>query len=351
MNRLRMLSIIILLLPSLAVDAQDHAPGRVPALLNGLMWRGPGATMEDLSGKPVVILDYVTWCPKCNVWSPDLFAQVKAAVADTPVIVVAVCTDEEAVPGPIYVSRSNFLGANILHAYHPRMDERLGVDAGNLFNAVLIGPDRNIVWKGAAGSYYDSNGGKDFVLARKIRELKNKGEFRIVSPEMPNEVKSVLWPMELGQLVSQRDVGRVKNRLSDQGKEVLETAITEFVNKQLEQIYELKAGEIPEQIQAMEKAEMLSKAYPASDAGKEAKELWSTWQKEGELRKEIVALQALEKTGSRLSSLPHPRRVSTLEGFVKRYEGTYAATLAEERLSVETAERVSPDVDPGKTVE
>ncbi len=64
-------------------------------MLQGVRWAGPAVTLDGLKGKTVVVLDYATWCPICNKWSLDLCKQLKAAVTNRPVVVLAIDTDEE----------------------------------------------------------------------------------------------------------------------------------------------------------------------------------------------------------------------------------------------------------------
>ena len=69
-----LLVVIAALTPS--ADAQEAAPPGLDSALDGVAWIGPGVSLPDLRGKTVVVLTYVTWCPKCNVWAPDLFRQL-----------------------------------------------------------------------------------------------------------------------------------------------------------------------------------------------------------------------------------------------------------------------------------
>ena len=62
----------------------DTARAALPSL-DGVSWHGPSTTLDALAGKTVVVLTYVTWCPKCNEWSPNLFDQLRTAVEDKPV--------------------------------------------------------------------------------------------------------------------------------------------------------------------------------------------------------------------------------------------------------------------------
>lgn len=328
---------------ALAGAAQAQRPVETSALLNGVIWRGPGATMEDLRGKTVVILNYVTWCPLCNAWSPDLFHQLKQAIQGKPVIVVAVCTDEESVPGPVYVSQRNFVAPNILHAYHPKMNQLIGVPEEDLFAAALIGPDGEVKWKGSAGSYYDAGGEKQYAIGRKINgtDASDLGNFLILSPEMPAEVQVLLWPMEMGQVIPQRNLNQVKSRLSAESRDALEQALQAFLTRQLEQIQQMREREVPQQLAAFERAEMLAKNYGATDQGKRAREIWSAWAQDTDFRREQAAIRAYGRISELVTRSPSTKKITILKSFTDRFEGTYAASMASQRIGREQAERVS----------
>ena len=146
---------------------------------------------------------------------PELFRQVKEAAAGQPAVIVAVCTDAPRVPGPRYVSQHGLVGRNVVHAYDARMDQKLGLTDSKLFNAMVVGPDGEIVWEGAAGRYNaQDDGSHHYVVAQKLREVAGNGRFTIVADDMPQDVRAVLWPMEMGRIVPDRDLARAKRGLS-----------------------------------------------------------------------------------------------------------------------------------------
>ena len=74
----------------------------VPSL-DSVQWSGPGVSLSSLRGKTTVIMPFVTWCPKCNAVAPDMLKQLSAAIADKPVVIVAVVTDVDATSGRAHV--------------------------------------------------------------------------------------------------------------------------------------------------------------------------------------------------------------------------------------------------------
>lgn len=51
-------------------------------------------SVEAMRGKAVLVVFFQSWCPKCNVWSGEMFQQIEAAFKDDPrVVLVALKTD------------------------------------------------------------------------------------------------------------------------------------------------------------------------------------------------------------------------------------------------------------------
>src|SRR5271157_2026468 len=63
-------------------------------VLDEVHWVGPAGTLEGLRGKTVVLIDYATWCPICNKWSGEVCKQIRQAIADKPVVVLAINNDK-----------------------------------------------------------------------------------------------------------------------------------------------------------------------------------------------------------------------------------------------------------------
>lgn len=343
--RVTLLLVCVIFTPLL--PAQDSPPADLSGALNGAAWIGPGVSLGDLRGKSVVVLTYVTWCPKCNVWAPDMFAQIKDAAADRPVVIIAVCTDAPTVPGPVYCTEKGMIGLNVLHAYDANMDARLGLDDAQLFNAMLIGPDGQAVWSGGAGSFYNNtDGSKEYVISRKVRELSNPGEFTILADDMPPDVQQLLWPMELGRLIPDRDLNRVKRKLSPASRDALEEAVGTFVARQLEVIHDLMEGDIPEQMAAYSKADLLAKTYPTTEEGRAARGIVSEFNRDSAFKREVTARTAFEKLLENAANQTQARQAGQLTGFVNRFEGTWASEQAAALLAKEDSDRDSSGADP-----
>ena len=346
MTSLRSLVAVLCLIVAGSLQADDGAKPNVAAALDSVAWIGPGVSLADLRGKSVVVLTYVTWCPLCNEWSPEMFRQVREAAAGQPAVVVAVCTDAPTVPGPRYVSEHGLVGRNIVHAYDGRMDEKLGLKDSQLFNALVLGPDGSVVWQGASGRHYpQGDGSRKYAVAEKLREAAPGGKFTIVSPDMPADVQAVLWPMEMGRIVPDRDLTRAKRSLSAGSRAALDRAVESFVARQWSQIEDLSAGEIPQQMTAYAKADLLAKAYRTTEEGRQARSLVGQLNRDTQFKREIAARRTYEQILAKTANQSHARQRAVLEGFAKRFDGTYFAEQARALTAKDDAERKSVDAE------
>jgi thiol-disulfide isomerase/thioredoxin len=272
------------------------------------------------------VLVYATWCPKCNSWSADFFSQVKAAVKDKPVVVLAVDSESKQEANFMkYVTERGFLATNIFHGQDPTIAKRLGFES-NLFKHVLIGPDGTVADKGDCGSFYNQPNGKQFVLAKQLADAKDLGRFTFLKAEMSDEVKAILWPLELGAPSSDAMLSKARKNLGGNDQEQLDAAIGSYLNDQMEQIRESAKGDVLARLGAYEKASALSVSFKKTEQGKAAKELLETLGDDADFKREVAAKIAYEKcmqqTGKRRSTL--------LKAVATRFEGTHYGALAQE---------------------
>ncbi len=96
-------------------------------LFSSVQWSGREATSEALQGKSVLVLGFVTWCPICNGWSPQLLEQIKTASVGKPVIVLAIATDVDASRAKAYMQQRGFAAPNILYGSDPHVLRQIWV--------------------------------------------------------------------------------------------------------------------------------------------------------------------------------------------------------------------------------
>ena len=190
--------------------AADTTAAKLPAL-DPVAWAGPATNFRALQGKTVVLLTYVTWSPVYNARSGELVAQIKAAAKDKPVVILAISTDTQPADALRYMAQRGFTGTNILHGYDPSIARRFAFK-GESFNYALIGPEGAIVSQGEADSYYETDNGDVYAPAYELSllETSDLGKFRFLTDNMSQQLKELIFPMELGAVPTPGDIKRVK---------------------------------------------------------------------------------------------------------------------------------------------
>jgi peroxiredoxin len=314
-----------LALAAVPARAQDPAAKNL-ASLSGVTWDGAGTTLDSLHGKTAVVLTYVTWCPICNKWAPDMLAQVQQATKDKPVVIVAVSTDTPAAKAKEYMEAKGFSGPNILHGYDPKLAKAFGF-ANEFFNYAIINPAGQLTASGNAGSFYNEATGKSFELAKELDKIREFGKFRFVDPSMSAGLQNMLWPMELGYIAEvQRSLKKAEKSLQPADREKLKTSMEQFLDDELKSATELAAGDSPQKIEALEKASFLANNFKSAQQGKDAKKVLGDLTKDKTLKKEISA----KKMYDHCMQVPDPdRRVVMLEKAAKQFPDTHFGDLAD----------------------
>lgn len=306
---------------------QQAGAAKEPPSLDGVAWEGPGASLADLKGKTTVLITYVTWCPKCNKWAPGQLSQVKDAVADKPVVILAVSTDTPPAQAKEYMQRAGMIGPNIFHGYEPQIAKSFGFTS-EFFNYAIIDPAGNVAQWGVFGATMatGANEGQP-VVAYQLERSKDLGKFRFIDPKMSDDLQNVLWPMELGNVTGlQAALNKAKKSLKGSDRELLDTTVDRFVVEELDTAFELSMGEPAEKIEALEKATFLSNNFKATKQGKEAKKLLADLTKDKTLKKELSAKKMYELS---MQSPDLDRRVALLEKAAKQFPDTHYGLLAE----------------------
>lgn len=304
-------------------------PGDAPALpsLSQVAWNGPAPSWDGLRGKTVIVLVYATWCPICNKWSGQFFSQLKEAIQDKPVVVLAVNADERSAGVLPYLKERQFFAPNIIHGYDPRMPAQLGFNS-NLFRYAWIGPEGQMKSSGSAGSYFGGEAQREFVLAKKLAEDESLGEFRVITPDMPEQLKAILWPLELGRDVDERQLRSARRELSPALQEAWDEAIDRYLSGRLEQAERLAEGTVPERLKAAAIAQGLASSFKLSDQGRAARKILLELNSDTQLRKEQKAKEYYDKAQN-----AGPRRKQLLEVVARRFEGTHYGDLAAEQAA------------------
>jgi len=293
--------------------------------LDFVKWAGTTPTSQALRGKTVVVLVYATWCPKCNKWSGDLFKQLKEAIKDKPVVILAINADKTPTAVKTYISQRDFVAPNILHGYDSAIPQRLRLDS-DLFKYQAFDPDGKLIKSGEAGSFVANGEKKNFVLAQELKKNDKLGQFEILDSEMSDALKEVVWPMELGE-VSEKALSDCQKKLSAADRKALTAAITKCLDAKLERIEKLTEGDTKDKFDAYAQASVIASGFKSKPQSKQAKEILTALSKDKEFQRELAAKKNYDKTLQIIAAKP-TRREQLIQAFCKRYEGTYYADVA-----------------------
>lgn len=293
-------------------------------VLSGVRWAGSPVSLQALRGKTVVLVDYATWCPKCNKWSGEVCKQLKEFIQDKPVVVLAINNDDK--PGNVlpYLEARNFLAPNIVHGYDANIAKRNGLP--DLWGYMIIDPEGKIIDRGQLGSYFGGDADKVFAVTKKLQERTMLGEFMVIDGKMPEALKKALWPMELGQAAG----AEVRKFNSDQKKQV-EAALTKYGAKELENIRQMAEGDIETQLAAYDRAAALGLQLKGSGTAKEAKKVVLQLEADAKFKRELTAKKAYEKCERMPAN--SSARVTALKGLAKRFDGTTFGEKAKEAVA------------------
>ena len=185
--------------------------------------------LADVRGKAALVVFYQSWCPKCNVWSGDLFQQItKAHGGNRSVVLVAIKTDGGGVRGAM----GYLTGRKVdVTRWHVASDQgaayyRAATGTTSLFTYVLVGPTGDIQDSGKAGMFYTGGGPRRFVLASKnlLKDVKGAKPFLPADSEYPDALATAVKAAEVGNLSLARKLGR-----KYAAKASLKAAATEFL--------------------------------------------------------------------------------------------------------------------------
>jgi|GEM_PF-1484479 len=313
----------------------NHSPQPTPSL-DSVEWTGPGISLDNLRGKTVVILPFVTWCPKCNVWAPEMLDQISTAIKDKPVVVIAVATDVDAAQGKAFIVKKGLTGLNVFYGANPKMNEQLGLEAANLWNYAWINPQGAVKTKGAAGASLPNGDKKEFIVPRQINTASDLGKFEFMTPEMSPAVKEIVWSIELGDVATLVKVSQKRNLrgLAKDDQDELAAMSTKFLDGQVSAAKELASGDIPKRIQAYDKASRVSAAFASTSQGKEAKKIATELTSDSSFRRELTARKLYDQ-GVAKAAGDDAKLAKNMHVVAQRFPDTYFGGLAKQAIESE----------------
>ncbi len=282
------------------------------ASLDGIKWDGQVPPLDSLEGKSIVVMSFVTWCPKCNAVAPDMLSQLKKSIEDKPVVVLAVAEDVSAPAGHKFITQRGLEGPNVFYGADAKLKERFGMDTKALWTYALMNPSGKVVDSGAANSAFV--GTKDYSLPRKVSEAKDLGKLQFLTPDMSPAVKALVWQLELGDVSLLTKLSQKKNlrAFNTEDQETLQKLEATYLDTQLDSIKQLSSGEMPDKISAYEKGTRFVIRFRATPQGKEVSKLVGELNSDPTFKKQIMARNFYDKSLAKAGN--DPAQVSKAPG-------------------------------------
>ncbi len=323
---MRYVAAAVLLTCGLAVGAGERAFAEEPPSLDAVKWMGPGTSYANLRGKSVLLLVYATWCPICNGWSGEMLGQLKEAIQGKPLVVLAIFADPRNPPKIDYLAERKFIGPNILHGYDLSMPKRLGFQS-ELWKFALIDSKGQLVNKGEAGSFYSNDKPRQFVLPKNLASKNDLGDFNVLSPDLPERIAEILWPLELGAGATEASLLKARKQLDSESQAKFNASIRRYLQQQSGRIEELSQGELVDRLEAYEKASVLAAGFKTTAEGKKARQLLADFLSDPQFKRELAAKQSYEKSVQQGQAQPNLRN-KLMQSVAKRFKGTHYGELA-----------------------
>lgn len=328
-------TVVALALPGLA-QAQNPPAGMqmmpvqdvsLDQALAGVRWQGRIPSQASIGDKTPIVMVYATWCPKCNIWSPDLFAQIREMIQNEPVVLFAINADETT-RGVSYALERNLVGPNIFHGDDPTIVKRMGFDS-ELFRYSVF-QDGMQSSRASAGSYFPQNDGtKEFTIVRSMKSGMG-GSFSILTPEMSPRLREMLWPAEIGAKLDERSLISMRKNMDEKLTDEFNTAVTGYLNRQIETIKASREASIPEQIKGYEIAEMVATDFKSTPQGRACKDLVDKLEEDEAFQDELTAKKLYDQGKQKANS---PVTLKRMMGrVISRYADTHYGQEAQKAI-------------------
>ena len=314
-----------------AAPAKKAASISRPSLA-GVTWADAPITWDALRGKTVVVLVYAPH-PDAEERSGPFFEQLKAAICDKPIVVLAIDASKRGDGGFAYAKKKGCSAPNIILGRDPAMPARLGLEC-EFFEYDLFDQEGKLSFASDAEVCSPIPlGGQtpQFLLTRIISACPKKrsylGSFRVLTDDMTPKVKQLLWPLELDRYVSESSLKAAKHKLTDAERQCIDKALDRFLTAQLDAMAKLSRGEPAERLLGYEKATLLSAVYKGRDEAKKAQALGKELAQDAKLRRELAAKRAFQKVMQQAGD-DLPARARSMARLAKTFKGTYYGQLA-----------------------
>jgi len=334
-SRITFIAIALVALPGLAFgQIPEQGLQMVPVqnvsldqALAGVRWQGRVPSPASIGDKTPIVMVYASWCPKCNVWSPELFAQINEMIREEPVVLFAINADETT-RGVRYALERNLVGPNIFHGDDPSIVQRMGFQSELFMYSVF--QDGIQSGRRSAGSFYPKDDGtREFAI---VRDMKSDmgGSFSILTTDMSPRLREILWPAEIGAKLDERSLISLRKKMDDSLAQEFNTAVSDFLNRQIETIKASREGTVPEQISGFEIAESVATDFKSTPQGRACRDLVEKLEQDEDFQNELTAKKLYDQAQQKATS---PVTLKRMMGrVISRYADTHYGQEAQKAI-------------------
>jgi len=299
--------------------------------LSDVKWLGRQAPPQLLQDRAVLVLLFAEWCPNCNGWSPQLFADLKQSILRRPVIVLAINNDSSPAGAHAYLKKHGFEAANVFVGYGPDVHQKLGF-RNPLYKYALLDPDHKVIASGwAADGVNGVRIDTRFHVAHRINTGDDLGEFSVLAETMSPELQAALWPLELG-MTDEATLKRSRESLPDGEQRAFNQAVVDYLDTLLAEIEQLAGGDVAQQIEAYQQAQQLAGMFSASKQSKTAAQYVRFKDGDRQFQRELAAQTAYQNVMAKAAS-GSPRFRILVKAVAQRYKGTHFGDLAAQAIA------------------
>lgn len=321
-----MIRILLALVAGAVLWAGDACPAFSSAI--GFAKGDPRLSMSGLRGKAVLILFGQSWCPICNGWTPDLFAQLEKAWADDPgVVLLLVKTDGDAASGRAYITAHGgdvarwFVAGDADAAWTRQV---MGKD--ELWQYAIIDPSGAIAERGKAGMFMGGEKAKRFVLASSDVLRKAAAAAQRLLPAdlaVPEALRRAARLAEAG-CFPEAIAASASAPPADQKS--FKAAVLAGAGTRVEQLSAQLTGDGPGRMPAYLALRDLASALKGSDVAKGAADALRGVAKDPVITRELAAEKAWNGALAKIQAMPVSKREAALAQARADFAKTYADT-------------------------
>ncbi len=300
--------------------------------------------LDNLRGKVVITLFYQSWCPVCNGWAPELIKQTQDKYGDQPgYVLIGVKTDggtpDEA--KKFFAGKGADLSKWIIASDENQVYYKKVNKEAPLWGYYILSPDGKSGIIGNGGEFYksDKGKGKDFALPLARKELDKKyaasiATFLPAGKNYGDALVSAVNYAETGRFLSAINAAR---KVGGETAKELENDVVSQLEIRVEKLNEdLKQVDNPERYYAYMALRDMAECYKALSIGKIAKIHLGDISKDKQIQREQKSEKSWQALLVSINKLAPEKRDPALKEnapkFIKAYEGTYFAGVAESMM-------------------